>query len=311
MAKAARAELQAELERQGLAVAGWRAVPVNPTPGEDRASPAGHRQPLINSPAGMPEVFRTPSVRRPPPRQPAHPGPRSGLLRTVAIESADQLQGVGDAGQPAGVLSRPRRRAAGILDLPVPSALFHQYPARSGGWRNRSAIPITAKSTPSATATGPRPYTFSATAARHGRNRPLVNMTGSDSSSLDNMLEVLVMGGMDFVSRHAPADPTGLANVEHMDPVARLPNYNSMHLEPWDGPAGIVLTDGRYAGCVLDRNGLRPARYVITGDRHHHRLGNRRVRLRARTGGGQGADEAGECGGRCGNWPAAHAGRHR
>ncbi|HPE74393.1 MAG TPA: glutamate synthase central domain-containing protein, partial [Candidatus Competibacter sp.] len=44
--------------------------------------------------------------------------------------------------------------------------------------------------------------------------------------------------------------------------------YNSMHLEPWDGPAGIVLTDGRYAGCVLDRNGLRPARYVITEDRH-------------------------------------------
>ncbi|HBG52012.1 MAG TPA: hypothetical protein DDW89_09425, partial [Gammaproteobacteria bacterium] len=43
---------------------------------------------------------------------------------------------------------------------------------------------------------------------------------------------------------------------------------NSMHMEPWDGPAGIVLTDGRYAACALDRNGLRPARYVITRDRH-------------------------------------------
>ncbi len=41
-----------------------------------------------------------------------------------------------------------------------------------------------------------------------------------------------------------------------------------MHMEPWDGPAGIVLTDGRYAACVMDRNGLCPARYVITGDRH-------------------------------------------
>ena len=39
-------------------------------------------------------------------------------------------------------------------------------------------------------------------------------------------------------------------------------------MEPWDGPAGIVLTDGRYAACCLDRNGLRPARYVITKDRH-------------------------------------------
>jgi len=44
--------------------------------------------------------------------------------------------------------------------------------------------------------------------------------------------------------------------------------YHSMHMEPWDGPAGIVLTDGRYAACVMDRNGLRPARYVITKDRH-------------------------------------------
>jgi len=44
--------------------------------------------------------------------------------------------------------------------------------------------------------------------------------------------------------------------------------YNSMHMEPWDGPAGVVLSDGRYASCVLDRNGLRPARYVISKDRH-------------------------------------------
>ncbi|MGV3070801.1 hypothetical protein ACEE86_23355, partial [Proteus mirabilis] len=43
-------------------------------------------------------------------------------------------------------------------------------------------------------------------------------------------------------------------------------DFNSMHMEPWDGPAGIVLSDGRYAACTLDRNGLRPARYVITTD---------------------------------------------
>ena len=42
--------------------------------------------------------------------------------------------------------------------------------------------------------------------------------------------------------------------------------YNSMHMEAWDGPAGVVLTDGRYAACTLDRNGLRPARYLITDD---------------------------------------------
>jgi glutamate synthase (NADPH) large chain len=63
--------------------------------------------------------------------------------------------------------------------------------------------------------------------------------------------------------------PPAWQNIEHLDPDLRaFYEYNSMHLEPWDGPAGIVLTDGRYAACVLDRNGLRPARYVITEDRH-------------------------------------------
>ncbi len=83
------------------------------------------------------------------------------------------------------------------------------------------------------------------------------------------MLELLVMGGMDLFRAMRLLIPPAWQNVEHMDPDLRaFYEYNSMHLEPWDGPAGIVLTDGRYAGCVLDRNGLRPARYVITADRH-------------------------------------------
>ena len=76
-----------------------------------------------------------------------------------------------------------------------------------------------------------------------------------------------------------------------MDPDLRaFYEYNSMHMEPWDGPAGMVLTDGRYAVCALDRNGLRPARCVRDQRTTilHHRLGNRRVRLHARRGGGQG-----------------------
>ena len=44
-------------------------------------------------------------------------------------------------------------------------------------------------------------------------------------------------------------------------------DFNSMHMEPWDGPAGIVMSDGRFAACGLDRNGLRPARYVVTKDK--------------------------------------------
>ena len=96
---------------------------------------------------------------------------------------------------------------------------------------------------------------------------PLVNRTGSDSSSLDNMLDVLMAGGMDVFRAVRSLIPPAWQNMEHMDPdLKAFYSYNSMHMEPWDGPAGVVLTDGRYAVCMLDRNGLRPARWVITKD---------------------------------------------
>ena len=99
--------------------------------------------------------------------------------------------------------------------------------------------------------------------------RPLVSMTGSDSNTLDNMLEVLLAGGMDIFRAMRLLIPPAWQNISSMDPDLRaFYEYNSMHMEPWDGPAGIVLTDGRYAACTMDRNGLRPARWVITKDRH-------------------------------------------
>ena len=98
--------------------------------------------------------------------------------------------------------------------------------------------------------------------------RPLVSATGSDSLSLDNMLEGLVMGGVPLFRALRLMIPPAWQNVNDMDPdLKAFYEYNSMHMEPWDGPAGIVLTDGRYGACVLDRNGLRPARYVVTKDR--------------------------------------------
>ena len=97
---------------------------------------------------------------------------------------------------------------------------------------------------------------------------PLVTTTGSDSQSLDNMLELLLAGGMDMFTATRVMIPPAWQNVELMNPDLRaFYEYNSMHMEPWDGPAGIVMTDGRYAACSTDRNGLRPARYVVTKDR--------------------------------------------
>jgi len=97
---------------------------------------------------------------------------------------------------------------------------------------------------------------------------PLVSLTGSDSQSLDNMLEVLLMGGLDPLHAMRLLIPPAWHGLDSIDPELRaFYEYYSPHMEPWDGPAGVALTDGRYALCTLDRNGLRPARYTITRDR--------------------------------------------
>jgi glutamate synthase (NADPH/NADH) large chain len=97
---------------------------------------------------------------------------------------------------------------------------------------------------------------------------PLVALTGSDSQSLDNMLEVLLMGGLDPLHAMRLLMPPAWHGLDTIDPELRaFYEYYSVHMEPWDGPAGVVLTDGRYALCTLDRNGLRPARFVLTSNR--------------------------------------------
>lgn len=96
---------------------------------------------------------------------------------------------------------------------------------------------------------------------------PFVNETGSDSSSLDNMLDLFLAGGMDlFRAMRLLMPPAWQNNPCLDDDLKAFYEFNSMHMEPWDGPAGIVMTNGRHVACNLDRNGLRPARYVITRD---------------------------------------------
>jgi len=94
--------------------------------------------------------------------------------------------------------------------------------------------------------------------------KQIVNEKGSDSSALDNMLEILVSGGINILKSIRMIIPPAWQNAQIIDPDVRsFHEYNSMHMEPWDGPAGIVMSDGKWAICVLDRNGLRPARYQI------------------------------------------------
>ena len=97
---------------------------------------------------------------------------------------------------------------------------------------------------------------------------PIVSHGDSDSCSLDNMLELLLAGGMDMFQAMRILIPPAWQNIDTMDPDLRaFYEYYSLNADPWDGPGGIVLTDGRHAACCLDRNGLRPARWFMTADR--------------------------------------------
>jgi glutamate synthase (NADPH/NADH) large chain len=96
---------------------------------------------------------------------------------------------------------------------------------------------------------------------------PITKDDLSDSGSLDNMFEFLIANGMDFFKAARALIPAPWQNSPHMDPKLRaFYEYMSTCFEAWDGPAAVSLTDGRYIGCVLDRNGLRPAKYIITKD---------------------------------------------
>ena len=99
--------------------------------------------------------------------------------------------------------------------------------------------------------------------------QPIVSLHGSDSQSLDNMLELLVSGGMELIQALRILVPPATQSLEFKDPdLAAFYEFYGLNTEPWDGPAGIVSLDARYAACTLDRNGLRPSRWLLTSDRH-------------------------------------------
>ncbi len=96
---------------------------------------------------------------------------------------------------------------------------------------------------------------------------PVVNTEGSDSAMLDNTLEFLVMSGMDLPLAVMITIPEPWGNNKAMSQKRRdFYQYYATMMEPWDGPASILFSDGDIMGAVLDRNGLRPSRYYITDD---------------------------------------------
>ena len=97
---------------------------------------------------------------------------------------------------------------------------------------------------------------------------PVIETDGSDSLSLDSMLELLQAGGMDLLKALRILIPPATQSLEYKDAdLLAFYEYYAINSEPWDGPAGIVAFDGRYAVCTVDRNGLRPARWQLSDDR--------------------------------------------
>ena len=100
-----------------------------------------------------------------------------------------------------------------------------------------------------------------------GKIWPLIYDGQSDSASFDNALELLVMGGYSVAHAMMMMIPEAWEQHTLMDPARRaFYEYHAAMMEPWDGPASIAFTDGRQIGATLDRNGLRPSRYIVTED---------------------------------------------
>ena len=276
LAEKARHELENQLGLLGLSIAGWRQVPVNPEAcgKESLASLPQIEQVFINAATGTEQdtLERKLYVAR---------------RRTeIALESTD------DAFYIPSLSSRLMSYKGLVMpeNLPVfyqdlnneafasSLCVFHQRFSTNTWpqWRLAQPFRYLAHNGEINTVQGnrnwakARAFKFESELLPEMETiRPLVNMSGSDSSSMDNMLEALLSGGVDVFRAMRLLVPPAWQNVEHMDPDLRaFYEFNSMHMEPWDGPAGIVLADGRHACCAMDRNGLRPARYVITKDRH-------------------------------------------
>src|SRR5215472_9336853 len=96
---------------------------------------------------------------------------------------------------------------------------------------------------------------------------PIIAPDGSDSANFDNAVELLLQAGRSLPHVMAMLIPEAWAGNPHMKPEKRaFYEYHACVMEPWDGPAAIAFTDGRVIGATLDRNGLRPGRYVVTHD---------------------------------------------
>ena len=272
-AKAQRKVVEDAIKRETMTVLGWREVPINTDVCGDNAKNSLPRieQVFIKAPTGWRkyDVERRLFVAR---KRAAH----AIKDREFYIVSMSNLMIVYKG------LVMPENLSSFYLDLASPDmesaiVIFHQRFSTNTQPEWRSAQPfrflahngeINTISANRSWAEARRSSLFSPLIPDMAYLGPLVNMSGSDSSSLDNMMEIMLAAGMDIFQSLRLLVPPAWKDRTAMDPDLRaFYEFNAIHMEPWDGPAGIVMSNGVQVACTLDRNGLRPARYVITKDR--------------------------------------------
>lgn len=274
--KSAKKELEQALSERGLTVAGWRDVPTNPEACGEEAleSLPKVEQIFVNAPATIEtaEFERTLFIARRLTEQKVTQNDDVFYIPSLSSKLISYKGLVMPANLPLFYEDLQNEALASSL------CVFHQRFSTNTWpqWRLAQPFRLLAHNGEINTIQGNRNWAKARGAKFEtellpelAKIQPLVSMSGSDSSSLDNMLEILLAGGMDIFRAMRLLIPPAWQNNPDISPALRaFYELNSMHMEPWDGPAGIVLSDGRYAGCCMDRNGLRPARWVITKDRH-------------------------------------------
>jgi len=267
--------LEKHIENETLEIAGWRTVPTNPTVCGQNAldSMPKIEQVFVNAPPGWGshDVERRLFVAR-----------RMTSAENMNMDQPDKMLYVAAFSNLTAIykgLVMPENLPEFYPDLKDPRlktaiCLFHQRFSTNTlpDWRFAQPFRFLAHNGEINTIQGNRSWSEARTPKFQTpllpdlqKIRPLVNQEGSDSSSLDNMLELFLAGGMDvFRAMRILIPPAWQAEPDMSPKLRSFYEFNSMHVEPWDGPAGIVMTNGRVATCNLDRNGLRPARYVVT-----------------------------------------------
>ena len=270
----AKQKLEQELAKETLSIAGWRQVPTNSSVLGEIAVESEPQivQALINSPIG----WRVKDLER-----------RLYMARRRVEQSITEDPDFYIASLSGQVivykgLMMPEDLDKYYPDLKDPKlksaiCLFHQRFSTNTNpkWPLAQPFRYLAHNGEINTITGNRQWAKARSYKFHSpllpdlqQARPFVNQSGSDSSSLDNMLDMLLCGGMDlYRAMRLLIPPAWQSNPEMDEELKAFYDFNSMHMEPGDGPAGVVMTNGRYAACSVDRNGLRPSRYIITSDR--------------------------------------------